>query len=265
MAFVGVLLEEVRVHPARALVLTDAAQDHGRDIAVGRIAWVRGEQALGLGEGARGVVQPVEEYCELVACGRKARRELECTVEEVFRVHVAANAHGDLGQHADRRHVGRCLHQVRLEERLGDWNVVPDHRQGRALQHRMAGRRADMPGIGGIGACGIAGRVKVFGEQAPRLRMGGSRSTVFRRAAIASSPRPLRAQGRGQQEERRRMLGYDLEYLARLLGGECRLPCEQLFCVRERYFQRSGRARIRIHLSKARPRRAMPSWMSGTV
>ena len=51
-----VLLEELGVHPARALVLADAAQDHGREIAVGGIAWVRGEQALGLGEGARGVV-----------------------------------------------------------------------------------------------------------------------------------------------------------------------------------------------------------------
>ena len=207
----------------------------------------------------------MQDNCKLVARGREARRELERAIEEVLRVAVAADAHGDLGQHADRRHVGRCLHQVRLEERLGHRNVVPDHRQGRALQHRMAGRRANVPGIGGIGACGIAGRVKVFGEQAPRLRMCGVPFHGLSQCRDRFVAAAAACKGRGQQEKRRRMLGHDLEYLARLLCGECRLPCEQLFCVRERYFQRSGRSRIRIHLSKARPRRAMPSWMSGTV
>ena len=129
--------------PARALVLADAGEDHGREVAVAGIARVDGEQALDFGEGGRGLVAPVQQDGELVARGHEARRELEGALEQVLRVVVAADAHGDLGEHADRRHVGRGLVQVRLEKLLGLRDVVAVHGDRGQPQPRAFERRLD--------------------------------------------------------------------------------------------------------------------------
>ena len=163
-----ILIEQLRVDPARALVLADPAQDDGAQIAVARAARIRRQQALDFRERPLGVVEPVQQHGVVVPRGRETRRELETTLEQLLRVFVAAATDCDLGQHANRGRVGGRPLEIPPQQRLGHGNIVPDHRHGCLPHVRMVRRRLDVTRVGGVAALVVTDGQEVIAERAPR-------------------------------------------------------------------------------------------------
>ncbi len=259
-----VLGEQLRVDVGRSAVLADAAQEHRLQVAIAGVPGILRQQLVELGEAPRRFVAAVQQEGVVVARGREAGRELQAALEERDRVVAASAARRDLGEHADRRHVGRRLHQVRLQEPLGARKVVLHHRRRGLDQRGVPVRVADVPEVRGVRRLGVADGHQVVAEEAPGLgvvgaQVDGAAERLDRLVAPAAAGERLR-----KQEGGGRMAGHDLQDFARLLGGEFRAHLQQPPRVLHRDVQRAGRACVGAHGISARRSRAIPSWMSAT-
>jgi hypothetical protein len=110
---------------------------------------------------------------------------------------VATQPRGNLGEHADRRHVGGRLLQLFAQARLGLGNAVPGQCDGGGHQLRIAGGMAHVADVGRAGRRRLACRQQVVAERAPGLRQVGlqrhraaQRPDGFRRAPAACQDQP---------------------------------------------------------------------------
>ena len=88
----GIFGEHAGVHLEGAIELTDAAENRGLRVAVAGVVRVCLERLVDLRERFGGTRLPVQRDREVVACGRKARGELEAALQQVARIGVAAEA-----------------------------------------------------------------------------------------------------------------------------------------------------------------------------
>ena len=223
----------------------------------------------------------MQQHRTRVAGRLESGRKFQATVEQVSCRSVLPAAHRDLGQHADRRHVGRHLPQVVLQHPLSARHVVGQHRCGRLSQRRVVRGALDVPGIRVIGFRRLTDRHQVIGEHAPGLGVGRLKAQQFPqrldgRLALAAQrerqcmlvscrgPVRLRLQQRLEQGERRsgiasatsrsglqqprrwvaRMHGEDL---ASLLERECGILVEQAQGLRHRDLEGAGGCRRFAH------------------
>ena len=215
----------------------------------------------------------------VLARGIETGRQLQAALQQVQRILVAAQPGGDLGEHADRRHVGRRLLQVSAQQRLGLGNTVLDQRDGGGQQLRVAGGMAHVVGVGGVGGLLLAGGHEVVAERAPCLRQVGLQRhraaqrvdrllaapvMAQRQAEVEMGERPVRlAPGqrledleralrialpdpcRRQQPQRGGVVRGHLEDLRRLFAGQGRVALQQALRMGQRLLQRADGGRVR--------------------
>lgn len=107
------------------------------------------------------------------------RRQFQAAFKQALRVLAAVQAHGELGQHADRDDVGRRLLQMRLQQALGNRNIIRVQRCGGTHQGWIGGRMFDVLQIGSRGADAVARRIQRIGQAAPDLWLHGIGSGVM--------------------------------------------------------------------------------------
>jgi hypothetical protein len=205
----------------------------------------------------------------------EAGGQLKAAHQQVLRVFVAAQAHGDLGQHADRGDVGRRALEVFAQQCLRFRNPVFAQRGGCGQQLRVAGGVAHVVGIGQVRAFGIVHRHQMVAEGQPGLRKVGLErhcTAQCRRRRIAlvrpaqgdaefqvghrrirlrggqrlQDPQrafevAARAPGNAEHQQRHRMLADCLDDFRRLFAGHRRIGRQQSRSVRERRVQIGGR------------------------
>ena len=167
------------VDRAGALDLADMTQEHGMEVPIAGVHRVCGEQPLDLCEGLSRLVVAMQQHRTRVAGRLEIGRKFQATVEQVSCRSVLPAAHRDLGQHADRRHVGRYLPEVVFQQPLGAWHVVGQHRCGRLPQRWVVRSALHVPGVGSIGFCRLTDRHQMIGEHAPGLGVGRLEAQQF--------------------------------------------------------------------------------------
>ena len=249
-------------------VLADQAERRGHQVAVVGIGGVFGQQALDVGQRRLGLVLAMQHDRQIVPGAREARGQLQAVRQQRLGVAVAADAGGELGQHADRRDVGRRGLQMGFDQPLGLAQPLVAQRPRRRHQRRIAHRGADVLRVGRVGAGGVSGQPQLVGQRAPgarqlrvqrhrapqrrgrrravpchsqrqrqfvlrrrRARLGqAERPQHFARACRISAPPSRRA----QQQPRLGISRRRLEDLSRLRLGQRRLAGQQPRPVRQR-------------------------------
>ncbi len=276
-----ILPQQFLVDADRPVVIADAREHHGPQVAEARAARFGREQLVDLRERFHRLVVPVQDDGKIVPRRLEAWRQFEAAREQVLGVAVAADAGGDLGQHADRRHVGRKLLQVIAQQRLGHGDAAFGQRERRFQQARIVRGVADVLGIRLVRTRGIAHGEEVIAQRPPGighrglqadglaqhghgfLAMAGvtERKPQFAMRGTGAGlggherPQDLERPGRiprapvrhAQQQCRRRVVGHRSQDLARLLGGESWRGREQLLGVRQRHVQGPDRFRSAGH------------------
>ncbi len=151
-------------------VLADQAERRGHQVAVVGIGRVFGQQALDVGQRRLGLVLAMQHDRQVVPRAGEARGQLQAVRQQRLGVAVAADAGGELGQHADRRDVGRRGLQVGLDQPLGLAQPLVAQRPRRRHQRRIAHRGADVLRVGRVGAGRVAGQPQLVGQRAPGAR-----------------------------------------------------------------------------------------------
>jgi hypothetical protein len=180
----------------------------------------------------------------------------------------------DLGEHADRRHVGRRLLQVLAQQGLGFGDAVLDQRDGGSQQARVARGVTHVTGVRRGRCILFVGRHQMVAKRTPGLRQIGlqrhrtvQRLDRFLPAPAAAQRQPQvemdhgpvrlglrqgtedveralhvslqRARG-GLQLQRGRMTRGHLQNLVELFDCQCRIPLQQACRVGQSLFQRSA-------------------------
>jgi hypothetical protein len=264
-----VLAQQLLVEADGFVVFADTRQYGGLQVAETRAARIGREQLVDLCQGLDRLVVPVQYHGIVVPRGLEARRQFQAACQQALGVVVATDARGDLGQHADRRHVGRKPLQVAAQQRLGDGDTAFGQCQRRFHEPGVARRVADVVGVGLVGACGIAHRIQVITQRTPGIGHGWlqAHGRTQRRDGFLAAPGIAKRQpeftlcgcparlrggqrledaqcvcdvvrsppGHRQQQRRGRVIRNRAEDLACLLGSQTRLGHEQLFGVGQRH------------------------------
>ena len=165
---------------------------------------------------------------EIVARRGEARRKLEAAFEQILRIAIAAEARRDLGEHPDRRDIGRVLPEMGAEQCLGRRDAVFAQRDRRLQQSRIAGRRLQVLRVGRVGTLVITKGRQVIGQRTPgvgQVRVESDSAPECGDGGIAVARRAL---GEAEQQQRLRLLRHDGEDLAGLFRGQMRGAREEL-------------------------------------
>ncbi len=120
----------------------------------------------------------------------EARRKLKATRKEVFRVFVSSEARSCLGEHANRRDIGRMLLEERPQKPLGDCELIAVERGRRVEQVAVVDRCVDMLRVGLVGRRSVSGQCQRIAKFPPcpckfRIQTHGARQRRNRLAALA--------------------------------------------------------------------------------
>ena len=119
-----ILLERLHIDVDGAGILGDPGQYRGVQASIIGVARLDGQEPFDFGKRRGMLALPEQRDRVVVTRAVKARRELQAAGEQVLRVLIAAEPCGDLGEHADRRHVGRTLAQVLAQQCFGERYIV---------------------------------------------------------------------------------------------------------------------------------------------
>jgi len=108
----GVAPQHLGVDVDRARIFADTREDRGLETAVVGVSRLGGAQLLDLRQGGGRLALTEQRHGVVMARAVKAGRKLEAACEQILGVVIAAQASGDLGEHADRGNVGRMLDKM---------------------------------------------------------------------------------------------------------------------------------------------------------
>ena len=101
------------------------------------------DQRVELGQGLERAVLAIEGGRQIGAGRGEAGREIQRPPQQFLGIGIAADAPGQLGHHADRRHIGRPIVEVAAKDGLGRGKIVVEQGFGSAQQRRIARRSGD--------------------------------------------------------------------------------------------------------------------------
>ena len=270
-----VFLQDADVDLDGARVLADPGQHRSLEGPVVGIARFGLEQSLDLRQRRGMITLAVQSHGVVLTGAVEVRREFQTPRQQVLGVVVAADAGGDLGEHAQRGDVGGMLVQVPPQQCFGFGNAVLAQRRAGGEEARVACGCLEEARARRLGASIIADRPQVIGERAPgirQIRVEFDGTLEFGDGLVATTERPechamlvarggparltkhqrceqcLRRGGIAAEALRDRqdqkcigVSGRRLEDLVCLFGGERRVAIEQPRGVRERDVDGSDR------------------------
>jgi hypothetical protein len=179
-------------------VLADLPENDRPQILVNRISRLGAGELIEVMQRRRGLVLPLQHDDVLVAGGREARGEFQAALQQRLGIGIAAEAGRHLGQHAQRRHIGRMALQMRPQQRFRFRNPAVDECRRRDQQPWILGRCLDVLRISGVRAPRIAAEGQQITQRAPRI--GHVRAQEHRATQRGNRRRGLRGIALGQAE-----------------------------------------------------------------
>jgi hypothetical protein len=137
-------------------VVAGASEHIGLEVEICRVARLRGEQPLDLGQRLVVSVLLVAHDGEIVPGRRKFWRASETALEQCARVLPSTGAHREIGEHSQCRRIVGLPREVRAQEPLGIGESAFDQRLRGSEQLRPGRRHCNVVGPGPIGTRGIA-------------------------------------------------------------------------------------------------------------